>query len=314
MKWNVLITCPHLQRTIDLYRDRFTDQDIAIEVPPLVQQLSEDELLAIIDRFDGAIAGDDPFTAKVLEKGQRLKVVAKWGIGLDAIDREAAKRLGIRVCNTPDVFADEVADVVMGYLILLTRQLHKLDRSVREGGWLKIQGRSLRGKTMGVIGVGSIGRAVVQRSVAAGMSVVGYDVASIPESFVRETGMESVELDRLLQVSDVISLNCNLSPENHHLLDRNKFARMKEGVYIINTARGSLIDETALIEALKKGKIGGAALDVFEQEPLPMESPLHQFEDCIFGTHNSSNTLEAVMRVNEMAIQNLIEGLEGSPG
>ena len=312
MKWRVLITCPHLQKTIEPYRSLFAERDIEVEVPPLLQQLNEAELLEIIDRFDGVIAGDDFFTAKVLEKGKRLKIVAKWGIGLDAIDLEAAKKLGILVRNTPDVFADEVADVVLGYIVLLARGLHKLDQSVRNGGWLKIQGRSLRGKTLGVIGVGSIGQAVVQRGVALGMSVVGYDVASIPESFVQETGMTQESLELLLQVSDFISLNCNLTASNYHFLGEKQFDLMKEGVCLINTARGPLIDETTLVKALTAGKVAGAALDVFEAEPLPMESPLRQFDNCIFGTHNASNTLEAVMRVNEMVIQNLLTGLEDS--
>lgn len=312
MKWRVLITCPHLQKTIEPYRSLFAERDIEVEVPPLLQQLNEAELLEIIDRFDGVIAGDDFFTAKVLEKGKRLKIVAKWGIGLDAIDLEAAKKLGILVRNTPDVFADEVADVVLGYIVLLARGLHKLDQSVRNGGWLKIQGRSLRGKTLGVIGVGSIGQAVVQRGVALGMSVVGYDVASIPESFVQETGMTQESLELLLQVSDFISLNCNLTASNYHFLGEKQFDLMKEGVCLINTARGPLIDETTLVKALTAGKVAGAALDVFEAEPLLMESPLRQFDNCIFGTHNASNTLEAVMRVNEMAIQNLLTGLEDS--
>lgn len=312
MKWRVLITCPHLQKTIEPYRSLFAERDIEVEVPPLLQQLNEAELLEIIDRFDGVIAGDDFFTAKVLEKGKRLKIVAKWGIGLDAIDLEAAKKLGILVRNTPDVFADEVADVVLGYIVLLARGLHKLDQSVRNGGWLKIQGRSLRGKTLGVIGVGSIGQAVVQRGVALGMSVVGYDVASIPESFVQETGMTQESLELLLQVSDFISLNCNLTASNYHFLGEKQFDLMKEGVCLINTARGPLIDETTLVKALTAGKVAGAALDVFEAEPLPMESPLRQFDNCIFGTHNASNTLEAVMRVNEMAIKNLLTGLEDS--
>lgn len=314
MKWKVLITCPHLQRTVDRYRSHFAEHDVEIEVPPLVQQLSESELLDIIDSFDGAIVGDDPFTARVLEKGKRLKVVAKWGIGMDAIDQKAARSLGIQVCNTPDVFGDEVADVVMGYIILLARQLHQLDRSVRSGGWLKVQGRSLRGKTLGVIGVGSIGRAVVKRAIAAGMSAVGCDINPLPETFLEATGTRQLDLDSLLQTSDFIALNCNLTPENYHLLGPEQFERMKNGVYLINVARGPLIDEKALVTALESGKVAGAALDVFEAEPLPENSPLRQFDNCIFGTHNASNTLEAVLRVNEMAIQNLLTALEaGTP-
>ena len=310
MKWNVLITCPQLHQTINHYRALFAEHGIQIELPHVVQKLSESELLEIIDRFDGVIAGDDEFTARVLEKGKRLKVIAKWGVGVDAVDIEAANRLGIRVSNTPDVFSDEVADVVVGYIILLARQLHKLDQSVRSGDWLKIQGVSLRDKTLGVIGVGSIGRAVVRRAVAAGMSVVGYDIASIPASFIRETELHSVEFEELLQTSDFISLNCSLTSSNWHMLGSSEFALMKTPVYIVNASRGSLIDETALIKALREGKVAGAALDVFEQEPLSPNSPLRQFENCIFGTHNSSNTHEAVMRVNELAIHNLLEGLE----
>jgi len=312
MKWRVLITCPQLQQTIDRYRQLFAESGIEIELPPVVQQLGESELLEIIDHFDGVIAGDDEFTARVLEKGKRLKVIAKWGVGVDAIDLDVAKRLGIRVSNTPNVFADEVADVVMGYIILLARQLHRLDQSVRSGGWMKVQGASLRGKRLGVIGVGSIGQAVVRRALVAGMSVMGYDVAPVPTSFVGETGILLMDLKELLQTSDLISLNCTLTPANRHMLGPEEFTLMKNGVYIINTSRGALIDEAALVQALREGKVAGAALDVFEQEPLPLDSPLRQFDKCIFGTHNSSNTAEAVIRVSEIAIRNLLEGLEGA--
>jgi D-3-phosphoglycerate dehydrogenase len=313
MQWNVLVTCPHLQKTIELYREQLADKGVNVEVPPVVQQLSEAELLEIIDQFDGVIAGDDPFTAKVLEQGKRLKIVAKWGIGVDAIDLEAAKQLGIPVVNTPGAFPDEVADVALGYIILLARQLHKMDQSVRNGGWLQIPGMTLRGKTLGVIGVGSIGRAVVQRGLAVGMSVVGYDVMPISEEFKAETGIKQLSLEDLLQASDFIVLCCNLTADNYHLLSHKQFKMIKSGARVINVARGPLIDETALIAALDTGKVAGAALDVFEVEPLPMESPLRQFDQCIFGTHNGSHTKEAVMRVNELAIHNLLKGLGIEP-
>jgi D-3-phosphoglycerate dehydrogenase len=309
MAFNVLITCPHLQKTIDYYRSFFAERNIEIVVPDIVQQMSEAELLEIIAQFDGVIAGDDPFTAQVLEQGKRLKIVAKWGIGVDAIDREAAQRLGIAVKNTPDVFSDEVADVALGYIILLARHLHKLDQSVRSGGWLQLPGMTLRGKTLGVIGVGSIGRGIVKRGVAVGMSILGYDIMPISDAVQAEFGVQSVSFEELLQESDFIALSCNLTPENHHLLSHPQFELMKPGVRLVNVARGPLIDETALVTALESGKVAGAALDVFEVEPLPMNSPLRQFDQCIFGTHNSSHTKEAVFRVNEMAIQNLLQGL-----
>jgi D-3-phosphoglycerate dehydrogenase len=310
MKWKVLISCPHLQRTIDQYRAKFAEGNIEIELPPVKQKLSKSELLKIIDRYDGAIAGDDEFTEKVLEKGTNLRVISKWGIGIDAIDLEAAKRLGIKVYNTPNVFSEEVADLVMGYIISLARKLHIIER---EGRWndAQIQGISLRGKTLGVIGVGSIGRAVAERAIAAGMSVVGYDIAPISASFIRETGLRPVEFEELLQNADFISLNCSLTSSNWHMLGPSEFALMKTPVYIINTARGPLVDEKSLVKALQEGKVGGAALDVFEEEPLPKNSPLRQFGNCVFGAHNSSNTSEAVMRTNELAIKNLIDGLRG---
>lgn len=310
MKWRVLITCPQVQQVIDRFRPLFAEHGVEIELPHVVQQLSESSLLAIIDRFDGVIAGDDIFTQKVLEGGKNLKVVAKYGVGVDAIDLEAARRLGVRVSNTPDAFADEVADVIMGYLILLARQLHKLDQSVRSGEWDKIRGVSLRGRTLGVVGVGSIGRAVVRRAVVAGIDVVGYDVAPVQTSFVDETGVSVVGFEELLGISDFISLSCNLTPSNHHMLGAREFDLMKAGVFIVNTARGALIEEPALVQALRDGKVAGAALDVFEQEPLPSDSPLRQFGSCIFGTHNSSNTVEAAVRTSELTIRNLLDGLE----
>lgn len=309
MGFRVLISCPHLQKTIDQYADLLAKQGIEVESPKMIQQLTEPELLKLIDRFDGVIAGDDHFTSRVLEKGVRLKVIAKWGIGLDAIDVDAAAKLGIKIFNTPDVFADEVADVVMGYIILLSRQLQKLDVSVRSGGWVQIQGRSLKGRRLGIIGMGSIGKAVVSRAKASGMEVTGYDTREIPADFIAKTGLRSIQLDELLRTSDYISLNCNLTKENHHFVGMHEFELMKSGILIVNTSRGALIDEAALLNALRSGKVVGAALDVFEKEPLPTDSPLRKFDNCIFGTHNSSNTLEAVMRVNQLAIQNLLKGL-----
>lgn len=311
MKWNVLVSCPHLQSTVDKYYSLFDEHNIEIDLPIVEQNLSEGKLLSIISKYDGVIAGDDKFTKEVLEKAENLKVISKWGIGIDGIDLDAAKKLGIKVYNTPNVFAEEVSDIVLGYIILLSRKLHIIDRNVREGKWkdAQLRGTSLNGKTLGVIGVGSIGRAVIRKAVSVGMNVLGYDAYGIPSQFIEETGIKKVFFEELIKNSDFISLNCNLNSSSFHMIDENEFSMMKNGVYIINTARGPLINENALVQALIEGKVAGVALDVFEDEPLPLDSSLRQFEGCIFGAHNSSNTYEAVMRVNEFAIKNLIEGL-----
>lgn len=313
MKWRVLISCPHLQKTIDNYRDIFREKNIIIDLPSVTQALSESDLMEIIDNYDGIIAGDDEITEKVLKKAKKLKVISKWGVGIDAIDTKTADKLGIKVFNTPNVFGDEVADMVMGYLFLLARKIHIIDKRVREGDWnsAQIQGISLRKKTLGVIGVGSIGRDVVERGRAVGMNILGYDVFPIDPSFIEKHDMRAVDLDELLKESDFISLNCSLTESNYHMIGEAEFEKMKNSAYLINTSRGPLIDEEALINALHTGKIAGAALDVFEREPLPMDSPLRSFESCILGAHNSSNTIDAVLRVNDLAIQNLLKGLNG---
>ena len=314
MKWRVLITCSHLQRHLDLYRDLFAQHQIEVDAPSSAHPLNECELSRIIDAFDGVIAGDDEFSAAVLQRAERLRVLVKWGIGVDAIDLDAAQRLGIRVFNTPGVFADEVADVVLGYMILLARQLHRLDHEVRAGGWPKREGVSLRDRTLGIIGLGSIGQAVARRGDALGMRTLGCDIAPAARPFADETGLCVGELDQVIASADFLSLNCNLTAENRHLLGKREFDLMQQGVYLINTARGGLIDEDALAEALAKGTVAGAALDVFEEEPLPTRSALRKYENCIFGAHNASNTRQAVARVNELAVEILVAELEALSG
>ncbi len=313
MSGHVLISCLHLQRHIDQYARILEANGITYEIPVINQQLREEDLLTMIDRFDGIIAGDDHLTANVLDHAKRLKVISKWGVGIDNIDQEAAIRNGIQVKNTPAVFSDEVADVAIGYLLLLSRKLHIIDRNVRQGEWnqTQISGTSLGGKTLGIVGVGNIGREMAMRGAALKMSLLGYDPFPPPAGFLREVSIRMVSLDQLISGSDYISLHCNLTKENFHMLGAPQFDMMKKGVGIINTSRGGLIHEKALVDAMQSGIVGSAALDVFECEPLPINSPLRKFENCILGCHNSSNTKEAVDRVNELAVKNLIEGLMG---
>lgn len=310
-RWRVLVSCPPMLLTLDECQERFAAEGLDVVAADLVQQLSEDELCEIIADFDGVIAGDDPFTARVLARGRegRLKVLAKWGVGVDAIDLEAARRLGIATSNTPGMFGDEVAEVALGYLILLARGLHRIDAAVRRGEWLKIQGTSLRGKVAGIVGVGDIGSTIAHHFHALGMRVMGHDPKPIGGTLLAETGLQQVDLDYLFSHADCIVLSCNLTPDNVHLLGEEAFSKMKKGVWIINVARGPLIEEQALIAALDSGRVGGAALDVFETEPLPEGHPLAGYEQVILGSHNSSNTREAVLRVNQLAISNLVRDL-----
>jgi phosphoglycerate dehydrogenase-like enzyme len=306
----ILISCVQLQRTLADHRARLDERGAELIVPTVAQQLGEAELLELIADVDGMIAGDDEVTRTVLERANQLRIVSKWGVGTDGIDLAAAAELGIRVTNTPGMFGDEVADVVIGYLVMLARHLHRTDSAVRAGEWAKPEGISLAGRTMGVIGLGHIGRAVARRSLAMNMRVLGYEIDPKNRDSAAKVGVEVVSLESLLADSHVVSLNAPLTSETRHLINATTLGRMRPGAWIINTARGGLIDERALIDALNSGQVGAAALDVFEVEPLPTESPLRRLAQVILGSHNSSNTVQAGHRTSEMAIDNLILGLD----
>jgi D-3-phosphoglycerate dehydrogenase len=305
----VLITCRQMQSCIEQFADRFEAEGIEVVQPPVAgQQPDEEELAEMIRGVDGMIAGDDPLSAAVLEHADRLRVISKWGVGTDGIDIEAAAAHGIVVTRTPNVFGEEVADVAIGYMVMLARQLHRLHASVLDGGWLKHEGMSLSGKALGIVGLGDIGRAVARRGAGFGMTLVGHDIVE-PDEATLALGLRTAPVEELLGAADVVVLCCPLTPETHHLIDAERLAQARDGLLLINVARGPLIDEAALAAALESGRVAAAALDVFEQEPLPETSPLRRFPSCVFGTHNGSNTREAVLRASERAVENLLEGL-----
>ena len=311
----ILITCVQLQQTIDEHREALESAGLTLVLPPVTgQQLNEDEMISVVSGVDGIIAGDDQITRAVLERADRLRVIAKWGVGVDNIDLAAAAERGIRVSNTPRMFGDEVADVVIGYLVMLARHLHRIDTAVRDGTWFKPRGVSLAGKIIGIIGLGDIGLEVARRCLAMRMRVLGSDIREEQARAAQREGVEIADFDRIMRESDVVSLHCPLTAATHHLLDAAAIARLKQGAWVINTSRGALIDESALIEALATGHVSAAALDVFEDEPLPDSSALRTLEYVILGTHNSSNTSEAVHRTSRQAIDNLLAGLrEAAP-
>jgi D-3-phosphoglycerate dehydrogenase len=302
-----------MQRTIEHFRADLEGAGFELDLPEVVQALSESELLQIIDQYDGMIAGDDEITAKVIEKATRMKVLSKWGVGVDGIDRGAAAAHNILVTNTPGAFGNEVADVALGYLLMLARQLHVIDQSVKNDGWDKPVGMTLEGKIVGVIGLGSIGLDVVKRAKSFGTEVLGFDPFESQQQAARELGAEPVELDELFARSRFVVLCCPLTPDNFHLISTDSLKAMSTDAFLINVARGPLVDEAALATALADGEIAGAALDVFEVEPLPADSPLRNFDNVIFGSHNGSNTEEGTLKVSGLAVANLINNLAKAP-
>ena len=276
--------------------------------PEFEQTLTEEELIKLVPECEGWIIGDDPATRKVFQAGVsgKLKAAVKWGIGVDNVDFDACKEFGIPVTNTPGMFGNEVADVALGYLISLSRRLNLIDRDVRSGDWPKHQGISLKGKTVGVIGYGDIGKQTVLRCEAFGLKVIIYDPEIRKVNKKRHLSKWPSNIDKC----DFLILTCSLNSKNFHMINEEIFLKCKTGVRIINVARGQLICEDDLNEALSSGKVHSVALDVFEQEPIPKNSFLFQYPECILGSHNSSNTKEAVEKTNIKAINLLLKFLE----
>ncbi len=309
MKYKVLISAPYFQPAVDRFRHEFEKHDIELIIPPVQERMEEKELLKYISDIDGVIGGDDRFTERVLFQAKKLKVISKWGTGIDSIDQDACKRLNIAVRNTPNAFSEPVADSVLGYMLCFSRKLPWLDKSLKEGIWEKTPSRALRECTLGVIGVGNVGKVVVRRALAFGMKVVGNDIVQMPQEFLESTHIPMISKDELLRQSDFISMNCTLNPTSYHLLDEKDFAIMKPDAVVINTARGPIINEEVLIRALAGKRIAGAALDVFEDEPLPADSPLKKMPNVLLAPHNANSSPEAWERVHQNTVKNLLDVL-----
>ena len=292
--YRVLVTCPPMLGMIDKFEKKAYECGLKLVGTEVTQTLCEQELINLLPEFDGWIIGDDPATKKVLEAGIKgsLKAAVKWGIGVDNVDLEACKSLGISITNTPGMFGKEVSDIAVGYVIALARQTMEIDRGVRKGEWPKPCGISLANKKVALIGYGDIGRNTAHRLLASDMEVIAYDPYAKPENI--EEGVTLEKWPSRIDEADFIVVNCALTSSSHHLLNTKIFEAMKPGVRIVNVGRGAIINEKCLIKALKNGQVHSAALDVFEEEPLPINSELREHPSCIFGTHNSSNTIDSV--------------------
>jgi D-3-phosphoglycerate dehydrogenase len=297
--------------SLDRFRPVLDRHGLDLIIPEVQERLEEAEILKYAGQFDGAVCGDDRYTARALEACvPRLKVISKWGTGVDSIDAAACERLGVKLCRTPNAFTLPVADTVMGYILAFARRQPWMDKAVKAGIWNKIPGRSLSECTLGIIGVGNIGKALVRRARAFGMNLLGNDIVEIDHVFLAETGLKMVDLENLLKQSDFVSVNCDLNPTSLRLINLRTLSLMKPEAVLINSARGAIVEETALVAALQSGRIAGAALDVFEVEPLPVESPLVKMDNVLLAPHNANSSPAAWERVHWNTIRNLLEGLE----
>lgn len=309
-RWRVLITAPYAMPVLDRYRAELEPHDIEVVAATVHERLSEEELLPLVADVDGVICGDDQFSERVLSAAPRLRVLSKWGTGIDSIDREAAARRGVRVCNTPNAFSEPVADTVYAYMLSFARRVPSSDREMKAGQWRKAQLVSLGECVLGIVGIGDCGKAVVRRAGGFGLTVLGTDVVEPPADFVTTTGIEMVSLDELLRRADFVTLHTDLNPTSRHLIGREQLRLMKPTAYLINTSRGPIVDQEALVQALQATVIAGAALDVFEDEPLPTGSPLLSMDNVLLSPHTANSSPAAAERVHEHTIANLLHALE----
>lgn len=306
----ILFSAPYMLPFLDRFRPVLQRYGLDLITPAVRERLEEDEILKFAGQFDGAICGDDRYTERVMQAClPRLKVISKWGTGIDSIDSAAASRLGIQVCRTPDAFTLAVTDTVFGYMLAFARRHPWMDRAMKSGKWEKISGKALHECALGIIGVGTIGKVVAVRAHAFGMNVLGNDIVDIDQVFIAGSGIQMTDLNTLLKNSDFVSVNCDLNPTSHHLITTRTLNLMRPNAVLINTARGPIVDETALVAALQAGTIAGAALDVFEVEPLPAVSPLMKMDNVMLAPHNANSSPAAWELVHWNTIRNLLVGL-----
>ena len=296
------------------FRDRFgpilEKCGLELIIPEVEERLEEAELLEYAGKYDGVICGDDRFTRRVIEASTpRLKVISKWGTGIDSIDKEACEEYGVILGNTPNAFTEPVADSVFGYMLTFARQHLGMDRAMKNGIWKKIPGKALRECTLGIIGIGNIGSALVKKAQPFGIKILGNDIREIAPDFIEAYELEMVDLEELLTQADFVSVNCDLNPTSKHLIDEKALSMMKPEAVLINTARGPIVKEEALIDALQEGRIAGAALDVYEYEPLPGDSQLRDLSQVLLAPHNANSSPQAWEKVHWNTIKNLLDGL-----
>lgn len=267
-------------------------------------------LISALNGACGVIAGSEPYTSAVIESLPELRVIARSGVGFDAIDLDACDKAGVVVTTTPGVNHHAVAEHTISLLMGIARGFPELDRKVRENRWKRVPRPRVMGTTLGIVGLGRIGRAVATRAVALGMNVLAFEPFPVKE-FVEQWRVELTALDDLLARSDYVSLHAPMSVENQHLINAQSIAKMKPGSVVINTARGGLIDEQALYDALKSGQLRAAGLDVFEVEPLPMDSPLLTLDNVLLSGHVAGLDNESQRDTFTMVAETIINLQQG---
>lgn len=289
---------------LGLLKDRYTGE---VLLNPFNRKVDSQELLKLAANADGIIAGTEIYDRGTLKKFSNLKIISRCGAGIDNIDLSAAEAFKIKVFNTPDAPTVAVAELTIGLAISLLRHIPYVDGNLRIGKWEKPMGCLLQGKTVGVVGLGRIGKKVVELLMPFAVKVLCYDIKPDIE-FVKKYGINNTSLEDLLGKSDIITLHISSKGNQDYLIGEREIALMKDSAYLINTSRGDVLDEDALIEALEGNKISGAAFDVYKKEPYT--GPLVNFKNVVLTAHIGSYAHEARIKMEKEAVENLIKGLK----
>jgi phosphoglycerate dehydrogenase-like enzyme len=298
----VAVTPRSFRQTSGAHLLRLEQSGLVVRYPTVDRPLDEAEMVELVEGCEGVIVGVDPVSAAVLDAGP-IRVVVKYGSGLDNVDLDATSARGVTVAATAGANARSVAELTIALVLALARHVVAHDSLVRSGSWARRSGIELDGKRLGLVGFGAIGRIVALLAQGLGLTTVAHDPA------VAEAEVELMELDELLASSDVVSLHLPLDERTRGLLGARELALMRPGALLVNTARGGLVDEAALADALRSGRLGGAAFDVFVEEPLPVDSPLLELESFVASPHAGAATADAARRASLLAVDLLLEAL-----
>lgn len=309
MNFKVLISAPYMHREKEKVLRMLEKYSFEAEWIPVEERLEEEHLLPVIAKYDAIICGDDRITEKVIDAAINLKAIVKWGTGIDSINKEYAEKKGIKVFRTPNAFTDPVADSTLGLMLNEVRGIARNDFVFKNGGWQKPPGFMLKEKVIGIIGFGNIGQAVAKRIVPFGAKVLVNDIKELDPELLESLSVTNATKDEIFSACDIITIHTDLNPTSHHMLTAETFKKMARKPYIINSARGPLIKEDDLMAALHEGQISGVGLDVFEHEPVSLESPLRSMVNVTASCHNTNSSPSCWDRIHLNSLAMVAEGL-----
>ena len=310
MKFNILITAFPFVNEYKKLRKLFKKHNFNIKVIKTSQYLKEKDLIKVVENIDGILCGDDEINENVLKKANKLKVLSKWGTGIDSIDLETCKKLKIKVFNTPGAFTESVATQALAFILNFNRKILENDNNIKKGIWNKFEGVTLVGKKIGIIGLGNIGLRIAELLLPFKSKIFGNDIKKINNKKLKKLKVNIKSKNYIYKNCDIIIIATDLNTSTRYLINKKTLKLIRKKPLLVNIARGPIINEQALILLLEKKIIAGACLDVFEKEPLPLKSKLRKFKNVIFTSHNAFNTVEEVNKVHFNTYKNLVLGLK----